>query len=398
MEQEIQGSVLVDGDPVPGEVKLLAIYESNRRLQDHLFPTDDDGTYRLRYFGRIPEPYLRPPGFEDSSNPDDLLGLYQAYQLVACTEGDYCRPYSLHTVLQGGGRLDLEIGDRTPVEVSITDEQSGEPIGDAIVSFERPEMALYFHHGEVDWFEPGGSEASYVWTGQDGKARILAREQGEKIFLLIHHPDYEPFRQELGVIPGQRNTLDVALKPKEEHEAGVHLVFPDGSPVSPGFLLVTDRDTGLDGRCSKPTSSRGFVDVPNRCLLGRIAVVIAPGARISTFEGTALGSFDEVEVPRAPSRPLTLRVVDDDGNPIPGVSIELRYPSATIGANDFLAAGTYSGYLMPFMTNADGEVALVGVDPEAVVVPDVGVKIGSDTSWEALASYQPGDVVVMVIE
>jgi len=396
-EQEIHGSILLEGDPVPGEVELLAMPESSRRLQDHRFPTDDDGTYRLRYFGRVPEVYLRPPGFEDSSNPEDLLGLYGDYQLVACTESGFCRPYSVHSVLQGSGHLDLELGDGTPVEVSVTDEESGEPIADAIVSAGRPPEALYFHHGEVDWFEPTGSEGSYVWTGGNGRARLLARERGEAVFLLVHHPDYEPVRQEFPVIPGQRNVLDVALRPKKETTSGVRLVFPDGSPVSAGFLLVVDPVTGLDPKCSGATSSRGFVNVSDRCLFGRVAVAIAPGARISLFEGTALTSFDEVAVPRAPSRPLTVRVVDEDGQAIAGVPIELRYPDVTLGPNDFLLAATYSGYQMAFQTNADGEVVLRGVDPEAVTVPDVGVVLGKDESWEPLAPYQPGDLVVLSI-
>jgi len=396
-EQEIHGAILLEGDPVPGEVELLAMPDSSRRLRDHRFPTDDDGTYRLRYFGRVPEPYLRPPGFEDSSNPEDLLGLYGDYQLVACTETGFCRPYSVHSVLQGSGRLDLDLGDGAPVEISVTDEESSEPIADAIVSAGRPAEALYFHHGEVDWFEPAGSEGSYVWTGADGRARLLAKERGEAVFLLVHHPDYEPFRQELPVIPGQRNTLDVALRPKKETTSGVRLVFPDGSPVSAGFLLVIDPVTGLDPKCSGATSSRGFVDLSDRCLFGRVAVAIAPGARISLFEGTALTSFDEVEIPRAPSRPLIVRVVDEDGQAIEGVPIELRYPDVTLGPNDFLLAATYSGHQMAFLTNADGEVVLRGVDPAAVTVPDVGVVLGEDESWESLASYQPGDLVVLSI-
>ncbi|MFW6012276.1 MAG: hypothetical protein ACOC92_01030 [bacterium] len=398
-ELEIHGTLLLDGDPVPGTVALLAPAETHRRLPDHRFPTQDDGSFRLSYFGRLPGPYGTPPGFDDSPNPEDRLGLYYGdYQLVACTTEGFCRPFSVHSVLQGEGRLDLELGDRLPVEVHVTDATTGEPVPHALVIVPGPEEALYFHHGDVDWFEPLGSEGASVRTGPGGTGRILAQERDGQVSVLVNHPDYERARRTAAVLPGQRIQLDIALEPTEDRVGSHRFVFPDDAPLNAGFALVIDPQTGLDARCSHTVSSRGYADLPDECLYGRTVVLVAPGARISTFGGTSLASFETVEVPRAPSRPLRIRVTDQDGRPVQGLPVRLRYPDVTLGPNHLLMAATAAGYHAFFLTNAEGQLTLRGVDPEAATPPELGVVVGEKTRWYSLTGYRAGETVSLTLD
>ncbi|HEX6200394.1 MAG TPA: hypothetical protein VF150_09030, partial [Thermoanaerobaculia bacterium] len=237
----------------------------------------------------------------------------------------------------------------------------------------------------------------YVRTGQNGIGRILPDAHDGRISLVIHHPEYEPVRQYFNVLRGERNRIEVALRSKSQSKSGIEMVFPDGAPVSGGFLLVNDPTRGMDARCSAEVSPRGIVPVQVDCLYGKIAALIAPGARISIFEGTSLSSFRRVTVQRAPSRPVTLRVVDEDGNPVSGVPIQLRYPDIVLGPDSFLMAATRSGYFAFYLTDEDGESKLRGVDPGAVTVPDVGVGTGKDVQWESLTAYRAGETVTVRI-
>lgn len=397
-ELEVHGSVLLDGEPVPGTVSLLAMYEKHRRLADHHFPTGDDGRYRLFYFGRLPGQYEKPPGFEDSSDRRDLLGIYGDYQLVACSTDGFCRPFSLHSVLQGEGRLDLELGNGVRVEVRVTDASTGKPIPDALVSIAAPETALYFHHGTTDWFEPLGTEGAYRRTDGAGVARVLAHAQDGSVFLIVHHEGYRRVRRQFPVLSEETNRIDVALEPQDEDAGDHRFVFDDGSPVAGGFLLVMEPGSGVDARCSTATSRRGFADLPDECLFGRVVVLVAPGTRIETFGGTSLASFGEVRVSRAPSRPLRIRLVDEDGRPIRGVPVQLRYPDVVLGPNHFLMAATATGYQAFYLTDEDGEIALRGVDPEAVTVPDLGLALGDEVRWESLAGYSAGETAILTVE
>ncbi len=394
-ERHIHGRILLDGKPVQGTVNLLAAYEKQRRLPDHHYPAGDDGRYNLFYFGRLPGPYAKPPGFEDSSNPGDNLGIYGDYQLTACSQEGFCRPFSLESVLQGGGRLDLTIGDRTEVEVRVVDRETGKPIEDALVAIPPPKEALYFHHGEVDCFKPAGSEGSYLRTDAQGMARILPEQGVDKLPLIVHQEGYETVRKSFALVPGERNQIEVSLVAKQEVKSGLRLVFPDGAPLVSGFMMAFDRQSGLEARCSSTISPRGFVDLPANCLLGRTVVLIAPGARIETFEGTALSSFGEITVHRAPPRPLKVRVVDEDSKPVAGVPVFLRYPNVRLGPNEFLMAATATGYQAFLLTDERGELLLRGVDPEAVTVPDVGIMIRDEIEWESLSPYQRGDTVTI---
>lgn len=395
-EFEVYGSLLLDGEAVPGTVELLPVVLRDRTLPARRFRTGDDLRYHLYYFGRIPGIYETPPDYDDSGSVEDRLGLYADAEVTACSAEGFCRPYPAHSVLQGSGRFDLDLGRGTRVEIQVVDAVNGRAIGGARVFTRVPGDAFYFHHGEVDWFEPPGREGVYLATDGQGRARL--RWTGEnKIPLGVNYPGYERFRGLMEVVPGEDNQLEVALEPKDQDRAVSHLRFPDGAPVEDAYLLVVGPGGERNGQCSRPAGADGAIDLPDNCLRGHTVVVIAPGARISPLEGAAIPSFPEVSIPRAPSRPVRLRILDSDGDGVEGVPVALRYGKIVLNANDFLLAATYTGHQLFYLSDGAGEITLRGVDPEAVPVPEVGIGLGGDMEWFSLNGYLRGETVSLTL-
>jgi hypothetical protein len=262
----------------------------------------------------------------------------------------------------------------------------------------RPAEALYFHHGEVEWFEPKGKEGVHLMTDAEGVARLTRSGSGRSTMpFSVQHAEYDLYRGSIELVPGEENRVRVALEKHREERAGTRLVFPDGVPVRHAFVLAFEEGGIRDGGCSEPASPQGLVDLPDRCRYGHTLVVIAPGARIATLEGASFGSFDQVELPRAPARPLRLRVVDEDGRPVPRVPVTLRLAGVTLGPDDLLMAATFTRYQPFYLTDERGELVLRGVDPTAVTVPEVALSLGEERRWSSLDAYDPGDTVTLTV-
>lgn len=396
-ELEVHGFLLLDGEPVPGTVELLPSVFRERALPVRRFRTGEDLRYHLYYFGRVPGVYETPPGYDGGGGVEDRLGLYADFVVTACSSEGYCRPFSPPSVFQGSGRFDLDLGRGTRVQIDVLDAVTGKPIPGARVFTRVPGNPFYFHHGELDWFETPGREGVYLVTDGRGTARLRWTGR-DRVFLGVDHPGFERYTGALDVVLGEDNHLELALEPKKEGRAASHLRFPDGAPVEDAYLLVVGPDGVRNSHCSRPAGAHGAIDLPDECLAGSSVVVIAPGAVISPLEGAALPSFPEVSIPRAPARPLRVRVVDDDGHGVGGASIALRYGRIVLTANDLLLAATYTGHQLFYLTDSAGEITLRGVDPEAVPVPEVAVPAGDETAWLSLNGYLRGETVVITVQ
>jgi hypothetical protein len=273
-EFEISGQILEHGEAVPGEVLLTPIRGGATRR----FPTDEHDTYHLYYFGGLPP----------LSNELDVtqLGLYitGGYQLAACDTQQSCRVFSSHTMLIGGGTLDLDLGLSTELHVSVLDARTNEPIAGALVFPESPRQVLHFEDGEATWKEPYGGEGVSIATDSLGRVRIRNLEPRHQRFNVVKE-GYKLYRGAVDMTGEDDNAVEVHLTPDNLRE-GLTLVVED-EPLANAFLVIKKGQAAIRG-CSLATNSVGTVQIPERCLDATSAVILHPKARLAPFDAQDL--------------------------------------------------------------------------------------------------------------
>lgn len=394
-ELEIHGHILEDGEAVPGAVVLLPGDPSQPVRR---FATDEELEYHMYFFGRQPLMASQVPTEARGGETEDILGLYLLtyYQIAACDQDGFCTFFNPHSLLVGEGRLDLPLGPRRRLEVTVTDAESGEPVEGADVGVPEDRRTLRFVHGKLSWGKPVGKEPSVARTDAKGQAR-LRLPRTERDWVTVLKDGYETYNRSLDLPAEGSIRLRVELQPVSEGGSAL-LTFRDGPPLSGAALLAFGRNGSPDYSCHVGTTMHGTVEIPERCMEARTFVVIHPQARITLLDSRELAASGHVSIERAPSRPLVVQVMDEAGRPLPGVPVELHYRGLTLGANEILAAASFCGSVLFYVSDGNGRLVLQGVDPSSPDVLSLEASAGVRSGKTDLAGYSPGDTVVLQVE
>lgn len=397
IEMEIWGHLLAGDEPVPGEVRLVP---TTAQWPLRRFPTDEDLTYRLTYFGR-------PPLYEDPElegrEPDEVLGLYFFYRLSVCNAQRVCDVYGQYSSIRGSGRLDLQVPASRGLEITVLDDGDGSPISGAEVLYWDDGEEIHFDRGEVELTQ-GKSAPTASLTGPDGVARIGDLPAGS-FRVGVKRDGYRPARGVEAIVPDDgfaQRTVRLTRKgsaessPDTPAEPGLALSFPSGVPVAGAVLLALDGDGAMTA-CRTTTDADGVARFRAGCPGDGHVVVLHPHTRITLFDAARVRSASELEVPGAPPRPLLLRLVDEEGAPMANRWLELRYPEVTLSPTALLMLRNHSGAFLLTATDEAGVALLRGVDPRAATVPEVAPAGHPEHEGVPLSGHQPGDTVEIVL-
>ncbi|MEM7482825.1 MAG: carboxypeptidase-like regulatory domain-containing protein [Acidobacteriota bacterium] len=395
-ELEIYGEITEDSEPVAGEVRIEGTLTGVTRRR--VFPTGDDGFYRLLYFGEVADIF----DLKRSALPEDLrdrpaaerMGLFSmSDHLQVCDAAGRCRVFHISSALLGEGRLDFELGSARALEVRVEDAMTGEPLEGAMVSYRPPSPALRFRDGRARYVEPEDGHAVAMHTDADGRLALRGLP-GKPLDLAVLRDGYRPSgRRGLVVPPETPVRLTIELE-ADERQGATDLVLQDGRELGRAAILVYDENGVWDRRCSRMANGRGRVELPGLCGEEAVAIVVHPRAATTLLPPGALSGTGRIEIAAAPDPPLLLRVKNSDGGPLAGAPVAVSLGVATLGPDEQVFAATGHGSVVYLRTDAEGEVILQGVDPNGAVAPQVTVA-GENHS---LGTHAAGDVVELVID
>lgn len=384
-EMHVSGRLLLDDEPVPGVVRLSA-WSDDAAVPSRSMETDDDLEYHLHYFARYPtagEVRHLPQELSDRS-PEELPGLYCCHLLSACSDTGACRTFNIHSTFTGEGRFDLELPGESAVEVRALDAATRQPVPGARLLVPAS-LAFHFVDGDVLWLEPLGIEPDGLDLGSDGEATWLPPGPGVHR-LTVTAPEYETASAQAEVPDGGRLTVTLELT-RRRVANGTHLLFSDGTPVANAQLLAFDDDGRSDLGCRTVVDGEGFVAPSDSCSERRF-LLVHPWAALQVFDGQRIVGSAYVEVRPRPPFPPRVRVVDEDGEPVPGAQVQLRIGDLELTPNDLLAAATAG---LPFQTtNALGEIVLHGLDARQLFDVEISPWAPFETDWVELDAARSG--------
>lgn len=399
-ELHLWGHLLSGGEPVPGELRLVPItYPTNTRR----FPTDDELLYHWYYFGYLP-PFdvatRELPETAHGRRPEELMGIYKGFVLNACTETGACRSYRWGFSLAGGGRLDFDLGEDNEVVVTVTDRETGEPLENAMVVSEEFAYGDTFHYfGGKTVTRPHDRPAdSTVYTDAEGRAALRLKPGKTSVGAgFLPGSGYKEMLREITVLEGERLDLDFPLEREEEGPQLPRFVFGNGNPVAKAYLPAFDREGRRKPGCHAITLADGRARFPEGCLAGSTVALLHPQAALSLFDGSSLDAGSKTTVDPAPRVPLSVRLIDSSGQPLPGATVELHYGPLALDPRDFAVAQAMSG--QPFITPADaeGEILLRGVESTGAAVPEVGASGAPESERLSLAGVRGGEPLELLV-
>ncbi|HSL83798.1 MAG TPA: carboxypeptidase-like regulatory domain-containing protein [Thermoanaerobaculia bacterium] len=387
-EFEIYGYLLVEGDPVAGTIGFQPVgSETTRR-----FPTDDDLTYHLFYFGTLP---FRWDELPDHGSREEMLGLRWGIP-SACSADGYCRYYNLHSVFLGGGRLDWDLGSEHRIRLRVTDATTGEPVAGADVMIPVRRTAIRFDRGDVEEVRAAGAESTGTVTDAEGVARIRM-PSGVPASFSVSKEGYRTVSvgDATAVLSGpgaeEPETLEVHLEPEAESHRAVRLVFPDGEPAAGAFVLAFDEDGRVDLRCSLSADGFGGWTARRGCEGVAEAFVFHPAAGLRPVSGSDLSLLAEVEIARRPERPLRVRLVDGAGAPLANVPVGLKIDGMLLDPNVLVAASSRGGAFLPVATDSRGVLTLRAADPDFPGGLELVIGAGEEAEVVDLSGLSPED-------
>lgn len=399
-ELHLWGHLLRGREPVPGEVRVYSVEYPGRVLR---YPTADDLLYHWFFFGYLPlwdKDIERLPPAAHGRAKEELRGLYFGFVLSACTEETSCRVYTSGFSVAGDGRLDLELGSDSEVEVRVVDDDSGKPIEGAMVGTRASQWGRTFHYFQGETIvrdrQSNGPSLTVLPTDSAGLA-ILRVPPGRSEIGAGKPPDYPSKEKEVEVAENERAEVELRLGRDKGNSEQPRFAFPDGSPLSRGFLQVFDPQGRRRPGCHSTTTADGRARFREGCLAGNTIVVLHPRAAVTFLPGDGLTAASKTVVEPAPRRPLGLRLVDERGNPVPGTMVELRYGPIVLDPRDYAATQSASGE--PFINPADsaGEIVLRGVEGTASQAPEVVVFGAPRSRAVSLAGVQGGEFLEIVV-
>jgi hypothetical protein len=388
-ELEIYGHLLVDDEPVAGEVRFVP--PSRGYSSQTVFPTDADLTYHFRYFGhRYQEESSEIPEEGKKLLGNEELGIYWSRGLSACDAEGACRAFNIHSTFTGEGRWDIDLGSRTILTVEVTDAETGKPLPGVTVLTD-PTPAVHFVRGRVFEAMPEGIEGQGFFTDRYGRARLRVPKP-ESFGLAVAERGFRPYRTRLSLPGGGDHPLPVALE--RESDGGEVTLRLAGRPVPGAFLLAVDGSGRRRPDCLAATGAKGGISLPATCRKGVRFVVMHPAVALQIVDAGSWLATGLVDLAPAPDPPLRLRLVTAGDRPLSAVPVSVRLADLVLGPNDLLLATAKGASPLFYQTDQQGEIVLAGVTPDlAVVVP--GAR--GDLVLE-LATTPPGGVAILRVE
>jgi RNA polymerase sigma-70 factor (ECF subfamily) len=226
---------------------------------------------------------------------------------------------------------------RTRLELTVVDPE-GRPVRDAVskFSYSGPPPSTSFRYGV-----PPGFERSAIPDG--GK---LVREDlpaGKYMFRAsASHYAFDVSGIEVDLRPGETTSARIVASAGGA-TARIHgrLLRGDGTPIRSEPIAVARRYN--DAPCLATTDAEGSFDVESPASVGSHMLFWLPGPSLALAQPDGIGGIastavepaQAVELVAVPAARLTGRVVDEDGGPVAGASLELhgqsRNPHGRVG-------------------------------------------------------------------
>lgn len=358
-EFRIYGHLLVDDEPVPGEVRLQSRIPG--RFSARSFPTrEDDLTYNIYYFGKLlssrfsamfPAELMELPEDERYGIP---LG---TVRVEACDFDGFCKPFHIWSTFTGSGRYDVDLGSGRWL-VRVVDGATGRPIPGATVfvrSLEQQVDAVHVFAGQKLSSTRTNAEALDSRADEEGLVHLRGFEGS--VGISASASGYQKVTKSLQVPVQDHFELTVELMPEEEEPGLAKLVFTDGSPAAGALLASLAPDGEPAYRCSPKADSLGQVDFPDGCFaqVADALLVWHPAARFQRMPKALVGPGAQIEIEPMRGRPLRVRLLEADGTPLAGVPVGLRFSDITLGPNHLILANKGGVQVQP-RTNERGEV------------------------------------------
>lgn len=402
-EQHVFGYLLEKGGPVAGEVQLEPSSPGRERLLR--FPTDDEGLYHLYFFAQTPSRFGRgrlPEKYKDLPD-DEVAGLFDGYWLRACTVEGFCRLFHHQSTWSGSGRMDLELGAERELVVEVVDRATGKPVPQAMVGVgQRGRKNATFHvvGGQSEWRASASAEASATYTNSEGRVFIRDLAAGENT-VGVSAAGYEKQVRTVTMPAEARLELAIALRAEDLGESdGSRLRLTDGRPASRAFLLGLTPEGVTDYRCSDGADGQGMVELEPSCLEkpARPFFVLHPELPLVEIAARDLVAGREVDLDQRSGRPLRVRLSSPDGALWANTPVAFRFGSTILGPDHFLAGVSFTGLVVPFRTDAAGDLELLLADP-AKPLPDVALALGDGgLRWVDIPTASAEDVIELQID
>ena len=382
-EFQIHGHLLVDGEPVPGEVRLEPMADFSGQARS--YPTDDELLYRMFYFAQEPLDFglRRLPEEVQQRDPHSLRGLFFGHRLSACDGEGFCKLFHMWSTLSGEGRLDFELGAPS-VSIRVIDAMSREPIAGAMAAFSHQGQGhetFHFVAGEHFVGSRPAGEALATFTNSSGEIRVRDVEAGSRR-LVVQAAGYARGIREVMVPTTGHLDLEIELEALSPR-GGLTLRFPDGRAASGVVLLALEREGAPDYRCTRAANGFGELKLPEPCLEEeRVFLLLHPGVTLERISTAMLRQSGEIQVSQAPAQPRRIRMASASGLPLAFASVRFRVQGITLTPNHLLAAASRGGFRLPFRTDHRGELTLTFLDPTD---PTLEIALSPSGDWWTLA-------------
>jgi hypothetical protein len=361
-EMEIYGHILMDGEPVPGEIRRVhsPLTRPKGAAATERYPTDKDLLYHWTFFARrrVIDPDREQPPQKAQR------GLFGG-DVRACADDGPCRFLEVKEILQEG-RLDIEVLAGRELEVTVLDAADSKPLSDASVAVWHGMPNLVIADGETRWDEPDEGQGYFtpqVRTDDIGVARFRVAEDFEAR-LGIRKEGYEPKRLQLAAGNGPER-LAVLLDRVRKPEIPTRITLGHrGGPLAGAFLIALGPDGRPNHSCSFLTDGNGHLDSARECLAGVDLVILDPRALIQKIDGGLVKANSEIAVVPAPPRPVKVHAVNREGHVAPQLPLRLVFPEFSLAQHDIGLSNSMRGniFFLPW-TLANGWAELRGIDP-----------------------------------
>lgn len=357
-EHHIFGHVLMDGEPVPGEVRWQPLGSGASRTR--VFPTEEeDDQYHLFYFGIKQSKELKGmyPQSLWKSLEKGLWGMGHGRGTLAACDGDgYCKPFHIFSSFTGDGRLDFDLGSGERWRLQVLDSESRTPVPGADVligAVERERHVVHFSDGRRLPPDRIPGEALVQTTDHEGRASLLGLGVGSKV--VVRAEGYQSYRSELPAPGSEVAELTVELEPLDTTQ-GLQVLL-EGKPVDRGVLLVLGGDPGEEARCARPIGRDGRLYLPEVCRepAGRRFLLAHPEAELWQGSVAELPKAGEVSLRRRRGPALSFRLLESDGEPLPGLPLGFEIGDVELDTNRLILLAR-GGMPNLHQTDSDGRV------------------------------------------
>lgn len=311
----LDGRLLLDGKPVPGELNL---FRGSRENQTRII-ADEQGQFQWAYLGV-------PGDSEDQPNPTmkalleeipraKRVGMRRSWRWTAFVDGAGWFPVANESLIIGGGAFDLELESGVPVRIAVVEAGSGRPLSEASVGVFGRKGTLFFYAGELSVVPDAGSFDIFFTDAAGGIDLVLPRQAALR--LVGGMKGYESATRDVDTrAAGGGLSLTLELARSSEAKGALRLEV-EGKSLAGGAILVLDPETRGEVVCSARADESGWVVDKAGCLeqtKGR-ALIVHPDAALAEVSLVGARERGMLEGRRPRAGALVIRFLDGSGEP-----------------------------------------------------------------------------------